>query len=415
MFLLPAVLRKGLNKDVLSLAFLLPLAFWRIFSFPLWLVESRRGLPRSPDGDWYLNYALSLLEDFSLSLHINDILYLSYNMLLTTLLALFKDPVAVIYTQAGVASLAVALVYLIARMLFNCRTGFIAGLFYIYNWEVTFWATYLLSDSFFVSLVILCVYLLVKAADSQQAIDKIAFGFMALYMALFRPSGILVLTVMLAYLFSRLDKRNLRAVCERYRNLLTGVAAAFVLGTIFLYCQGTLDELIASFRFNASMVLYNVYARGRIYDIATAFDYVFQPNYALDIWDSCFLSFFYHNWDSVLILYFRRAVAFFGRWTWEMNFHQAVDYRIILPKLLPPLLFAAGTIEAIRCRTFARAAILWWIVLAIFVFCIVLFIDAMYRYRFPAMPFIGIVAAYGADRLIQGGFCLANRFKFRWS
>ena len=62
-----------------------------------------------------------------------------------------------------------------------------------------------------------------------------------------------------------------------------------------------------------------------------------------------------------------------------------------------------------REGTFGRAAVLWGIVLAVFAFCILLFIDAMYRYRFPAMPFIGIIAAYGLDRMINGGRILAEK------
>ena len=71
------------------------------------------------------------------------------------------------------------------------------------------------------------------------------------------------------------------------------------------------------------------------------------------------------------------------------------------------------TIAAVRNHIIGRAAILWWIVFAVFVFCSLLFIDAMYRYRFPAMPFIGIIAAYGLDRLISGGCSIALKIRTR--
>ena len=409
------VLRKIKDWDRLPLIPLVFLALWRILSFPIWLVQSGRGLPSSPDGDWYLNYSRALLENFSISLHINEILYLGYNLLLTGLLALFKDPVAVVYIQAVAASLSVIFIYQIANTLFNKRTGIIASLFYIYNWDVTLWSTYLISDSFFVSLLILCVYLLIKAMDSGTTSYRAAFVLTALYMSLFRPAGIVILTVMLLYILCRMERRCLNIFWTRYRTVLTGVAAILIFGLGSLYFRHVFDGFFASLQYNAKLVLYNLYAKGRIYDIATAYDYFYRPNYTIDVMDSLVLSFFIHNWDAVCVLFFRRTVAFFGTWAWETNFRNLGDYIYFSFRLLPAFLFATGTLAAIRDRKFGRAAVLWWIVFAVFVFCILLFIDAMYRYRFPAMPFIGIIAAYGLDRLITGGFFLACKMRTRSS
>ena len=141
--------------ELLPVLPLVVLSLYRTLSHPVWLVMSGRGLPRSQDSDWYLNYAQGLLTNFSIQMNIDEILYLGYNLLLAGLLALFRDPAAIVYAQALVASLAIILGYQIGRMLFNKRTGVIAGLFYLYNWDVTLWSTYVLSDSFFVSLLIL--------------------------------------------------------------------------------------------------------------------------------------------------------------------------------------------------------------------------------------------------------------------
>lgn len=405
------VLRKFCGRECLTVGLLLALSLWRIMSFPVWLVTSQRGLPRSPDSDWYLNYAYALLENCSISLHVNDILYLSYNFLLAGLIAVFRDPVAVIYAQSLAASLAVVPVYLLGRDLFNPRTGVLAGLFYLYNWDVTLWATYLLSDSFFVSLLILCVYLLVRAMDSGRRTDRVVFVLAAVCLALFRPSGLAVVFVMLVYILSRIGPAKLKNFCLRHRRLLVPLILAVILAGGVLAWRHAFDGFIASFQYNVKLVLYNLYARGRIYDIPTAYDYFFRPDYTLDIMDSLFLSFIYHNWDAVCVLFFRRTVAFFGTWAWQTSFQGFGDYLYYSFRLLPALLFAGGTFAAIRGRRFGRAAILWWIVLAIYVFCILIFIDAMYRYRFPAMPFVGMVAAYGTDRLISGGFSFAARIR----
>ncbi len=407
------VLRKIRDWKYITLVPLVILSCWRIISFPVWLVHSKRGLPSSPDGDWYLNHSRSMLDNFAISLNMNEILYLGYNLLLTALLAIFKDPVTVIYIQALTASLAVIFVYLIAWTLFNQRTAIIASLLYLYNWEVTFWSTYLISDSFFVSLLIVCVYLLIRAVDSRRTSYISAFAIMALYMSLFRPAGIVIFLCMLLYVLSRMGRKSISAFWTKYRTILLGFAAFVIFGLGLLYSRHVFDGFFASLQYNAKLVLYNLYAKGRVYDIATAYDYFYRPDYTIDIMDSLVFSFFIHNWDAVVILFFRRAVAFFGTWAWDNNLRNVADYLFFSFRLLPAFLFSVGTIAAVRNHIIGRAAILWWIVFAVFVFCILLFIDAMYRYRFPAMPFIGIIAAYGLDRLISGGCSIALKIRTR--
>ncbi len=201
-------LKKIWDWDLQILAPLLVLSLYRTFSHSVWLVQSGRGLPGSQDSEWYLNYAQSLLEQFAIRMNIDEILYLGYNLLLTGLLALFKDPVAIVYTQALIASLAIILVYQLGKTLFNKRTGVIAGLFYLYNWDVTLWSTYILSDSLFVSLLLLCVFLLIKATDSSRTTPKIVFSLVALYMCFFRPTGVVVMAVMLVYIVFRLERKR---------------------------------------------------------------------------------------------------------------------------------------------------------------------------------------------------------------
>ena len=113
------------------------------------------------------------------------------------------------------------------------------------------------------------------------------------------------------------------------------------------------------------------------------------------------------------MLYLRRAIAFLGAWTWQIPIHTVNDLLYFTFKLLPSVFFAAGTIAAIWNGIFRRASILWLIVLAVFAFCVLLFIDAMYRYRFPAMPLIAIVAAYGLERILNGGKMLVQKRRHR--
>ena len=113
------------------------------------------------------------------------------------------------------------------------------------------------------------------------------------------------------------------------------------------------------------------------------------------------------------MLYLRRAIAFLGAWTWQIPIHTVSDLLYFAFQLLPTVLFVAGTIAEMRNGIFRRALIIWLIVLAVFSCCVLLFIDAMYRYRFPAMPLIAIVAAYGLERILNGGKLLVQKRRNR--
>ena len=125
------------------------------------------------------------------------------------------------------------------------------------------------------------------------------------------------------------------------------------------------------------------------------------------------LSFLINNREPILVLYVRRAIAFLGAWTWQVPIRNLNDVLYFAFKILPAGLFIWGTIVAGRTGKFRRGAIVWLIVLAVFAFCVLLFIDAMYRYRFPAMPFIAIVAAYGLERMLDGGKLLVQKYRSR--
>ena len=399
------------NSDFLILSTLVLLSLYRTAGHVFWLHFSGRGLPKSPDCYWYIGYARGLLENFSIGLNIDEVLYLGYNLLLTLLLAVFKTSVSVVLIQSVTASLAIILVYKIAYLLFNRTTAIIAGLFYLYMWDVTLWASYVLSDSFFVSLSLLCVYLLLRATEPGQRRYKFLFAVTALYMCFFRPKGVLFMAVMLFYIFCLMDKKTVISFVSKYRWILGGFFCGAVVLVGYLFSRNVFDPLIQSLQYNVKLVLYNVYAKGRIYDIATAYDYFYRPNYSINIGDSLALSFIVNNWEPVSILYARRTVAFLGTWAWETHIRNVGDFLYFAFKLLPTVLFTMGAVVAVRTGQFRKAAILWLLVLAVYAFCLLLFIDAMYRYRFPALPFIAIGAAYGMDRTIAGGLLLAKRYR----
>lgn len=408
--LLSGLYRKYKDRDSVWLVPLVVVATFRILDLFFWLLRSGRGLPKCDDTTWYLNYANNLLANLRNGLDIDDTLYFGYNILLSFLLAIFRDPVAVVFIQGLVAGCSVIFVYKIARLLFNKTTAVIASIFYIGAWDVTLWATYLLSDSFFLSLLLFTVYSMLTALETGRRSHRRRFLAAAGFLLIFRPTGIPIMAVLTPYIIYRLPRDRTAAFVARYRLPLAGLAAGLAIGGACLYVNGALDPFIASFRYNVQKVIYTVYARGFIYDYPHPRDLRFFPNFTADVGNSPVLSFIVNNRDYVAALYLKRAVGFLGHWVWKTDFSTVRGVLIFAANIWPAVLFAAGTVAAVADRRFAKAAPLWLITLAVFIFCTVLFIDWMYRYRLPAIPFIAIVAAYGADRIATRALGAAKKY-----
>ncbi len=390
--------------DCVVLVPLVLLALCKIVGHVYWRWTDHVAFPPAADSQWYLDYAHALLTNFSIGFHMDDILYFGYNSLLALLLAIFKEPIAILFVQAVTTSFSIILVYKIAKMLFNKTTAIIASLMYYNMWEITLWTLYILSDSFFISLQLLCVYLLLTALQSGRAKDRALFCLCAVYMAFFRPTGILTLTFMLLYLALRKSPASWRRFLTRYRMLLGVLMVLALGGGAYCYHYGKLAPFVQSFDYNAKLVLYNVYAKGWIYDVPTPYDHFFKPDYTINPGSGLAVSFVVNNWNDVLILYGKRMLSFWGKWIWEIDIRSYAGFLLLLWNLQLPVLFIAGTVAAVRNRLFQRASVLWLVILAVWIFCTVLFIDAMYRYRAPAVPYICIIAAYGGERILT---CLA--------
>lgn len=406
-------------KDM-DIIYILPLIAFSLtvrLRFYFWMTSTNYKLPPSPDSQWYLDYAHALLNNFKIGTSMNDILYLGYNLLLTLLLAVFKTTNAVIFIQTVTASVCVVLVYKIALMLFNRGTAIIASIFYSLSFHITFWSMYILSDSFFISLQLLCIYLLLKAFDSDKKRYKILFILSALLMLVFRPTGVLTLLFVGIYVLIRLNKKAAWVFIRKHRLAIGGASAAILVAAVYIISGDKLAPLIASMQLNAKMVLYNVYAKGWIYDHPSPHDYVYKPEYKINILNSLILSFIINNWDHILALYARRGFAFLGFWVWRINVITVHGLIKFFWNMLPIGLFFIGSYAAIRNKKFVKSSILWLISLAVFVFCLITFIDGLYRYKAPAMPLLAIICAYGLERILNRVFIFAKTYagKLLWN
>ncbi|HWQ62012.1 MAG TPA: glycosyltransferase family 39 protein, partial [Negativicutes bacterium] len=347
------------DRDVVWLVPLVVVATARILDHFFWLLRSGSGIPKCDDTTWYLNYANNLLANLQNGLDIDDTLYFGYNILLSFLLAVFRDPATVVLIQGVVAGFSVILVYKIARLLFTKTTAIIASLFYIGAWDITLWAMYLLSDSFFVSLLLLTVYSMLMALETGRRKYRLLFLATAVYLVIFRPTGIPIVAVLIPYIIYRLPRPTVVAFLARYRLPLCTTAAVIVAGGVYFYWSGALDPFFASFRYNVLKVLYTIYARGFIYDYSHPSDLHFFPNFTVDVGNSPVLSFIVNNWDHVSALYVKRAVAFLGHWVWKTDFGTISGAYNFIANFWPAALFVAGTVAAVADRRFAKAAPLW--------------------------------------------------------
>ena len=93
-----------------------------------------------------------------------------------------------------------------------------------------------------------------------------------------------------------------------------------------------------------------------------------------------------------MIMMKKKAQAFLGYWV----VYSSPIYKLSMFIFsIPTIFFAIGTIGCLIERKIAKASILYYIIASVFIFCVIFFIDNMYRYRVPAMPAIYIITAYG--------------------
>ncbi|KRE75499.1 glycosyltransferase family 39 protein [Paenibacillus sp. Soil750] len=398
------------NYEWIYILPLVVLSLKRKLEYFFFILHSEKGLPKSEDSQWYLNYAHSLLTDFKLGLHMNDLLYLGYNLILAILIGVFKEEYIVVFIQAVTTASCVILVYLITRRLFNRITAIVASYFYATSWHITVWSMYILSDSLFMNLVLLNVFLLLKTLENNNKGMGSLFLISSLLMLVFRPTGVLTLAFIFIYIALQINRYPLFAFLKKHRYKFVCALLIVFAAVGFLVFTHKLNPLLTSLQYNAKLVLYNIYAKGWIYDNPSGHDYAYRPDYRIDIFGSLILSFLIHNWDHVLLLYGRRALAFIGWWVWKTDIRSLAGVIKLCKDVVPSLLFLFGTYAAIKNNLFRKTSIVWLVIVSIFLFCMVLFMDSMYRYKLPALPFICIVCGYGVERLIRIMLFFINKF-----
>lgn len=362
---------------------------------------SAEGLPIAYDTKWYLDHAYAFLSGFHVSPDMEGIFYFGYYSILSILLLIFKAYSIVVLFQIITNALSVILVYKISQILFNTRTAVFAGIIYALNYQIIYWSIFIITDSFFITTLLLNVYFLIMSYRSDKKTYRYLFAASSMYMVFLRPTGIVTLTFILVYIMINLNFNALKEFLSiKCFLLLFFIILIAVTGIIMV--SGRVAPLINSLENYMEYLLREFYATGKIFDIATPYDYKFNARLEPNHFNNFALSFFINNWKDILVLYGRRAVSFFGVWVWELGgLNMLSKLKYLLPFAITGTFGFIGLGVILKKKIFKEVSILFLVILSIQFFCMFFFMDSAYRYRVPSLIFIGIIIAFGIDRTID--------------
>jgi Dolichyl-phosphate-mannose-protein mannosyltransferase len=118
---------------------------------------------------------------------------------------------AAVAVQSAVALLALFCVYGIGATVLSERAGALASVFYALNPYAMIWNRYVLTDSLFISFVLISIWALVKASRRPGWLGLAVP--VCVFTAMLRPNGVVYFPVFLVYLHSLLSKRLRVAAC----------------------------------------------------------------------------------------------------------------------------------------------------------------------------------------------------------
>ena len=133
--------------------------------------------------------------------------YIGYNSLLALSDAAGFRQAGVIGFQVIVAALATLALYDLGRQLRGPLTGVLAAGFFIVNYDIARWHVYVLTDSLYISLVVLTTWLVHRAVGRGGA-GHLAAAAVLLFTALIRPNGWMLIPVAATYWIARSGLRR---------------------------------------------------------------------------------------------------------------------------------------------------------------------------------------------------------------
>ncbi len=171
----------------------------------VWVLRSAPAM--GGDSPRYIGSAQRLLEDGVLSGRDQNysgfVLYLALTKTVAPGGESFAS--AAVAAQSAVALGALFCVYGIGAMVLSERAGALASVFYALNPYAMIWNRYVLTDSLFISFVLISIWALIKASRRHGWLGLAVPA--CVFTAMLRPNGVVYFPVFLVYLHSLFGKR----------------------------------------------------------------------------------------------------------------------------------------------------------------------------------------------------------------
>lgn len=199
------------------------------------------GVRRGGDSGRYLGAAADLLDGRLPAGKAAS--YLGYDAFVAMFLWTGLGPPAIVVAQMALSAIAGWCLYRIGATVYGPRAGLIAAALYLLYPSLQMWNVYLLTESVFVSSVVISVFMLATArgaAGGAAALVAVAFA------TLVRPHGVVLPIAALVFLFARLLWEGRRAAAW---TMVLGAAClvplAYVLVGRMLAFEHPLDHFLS--------------------------------------------------------------------------------------------------------------------------------------------------------------------------
>jgi 4-amino-4-deoxy-L-arabinose transferase-like glycosyltransferase len=153
------------------------------------------GIKVANDSPSYIEYATDIAAHFSFDQG-HYLRYVGYPFFVALFFLLGLPLSAVVFGQVVLSGLAATCGYRLTRSLSNQNAAFLATLLFVCWPDVQAWNFYILTESLFISLLVVCFFFLSRASSFPSLIPGLV---VAVMLALVRPNGFIVLIAVLLY------------------------------------------------------------------------------------------------------------------------------------------------------------------------------------------------------------------------